>query len=465
MSTFEPGVISDDEHDRDTIELAQALIKLASITPVDAKDLPTASRTLDLLEARAEADGARTKRFPSQGGHDRWDYMVDNLYVEWQKGSADRFLCFIGHTDVVPVGSAADWSGEPFAGEIRDGFLYGRGATDMKGAVAAFFTAASRAVRECDNVRIGAIITTDEEWAAINGTRQVLRALSRQGIAPDAFLVGEPTSRDILGSHVKLGRRGSLVGWLNAQGIQGHTAYPGTFINPNRALSLAASILQTLQWDDGDDYMPATNFEIIATESGDFGASAIIPKRARLMWNLRFTPRQTPESLVARLENALRNPPQWAAGHPDAALLERVSVSANVDTVSQPYQGRPGGLLEAAQRAHAARLGVEATVDCSGGTTDGRFVHSYFPDAEILELGAAEHGGVVGYIYPADVDNPDDLPEAGNNPPGGMPEGYGSRGGMHQVDERIPLRDLINLSLLYTDTIMGYSGQGYSGQD
>jgi succinyl-diaminopimelate desuccinylase len=417
------------------LSLAQELLRIPSLTPTAPELLPAAQATLDVLERHAQASGAHTVRLAASGGHTKWGYTVDNLYAEWSKGAPQRSLCFIGHTDVVAPGHGESWSAPPFAGEIRDGFLYGRGATDMKGAVAAFFTAVEEALPNHDGVRVAAIITTDEEWAAINGARHVLRWLKQENKGYDAFLVGEPSSRDKLGTHVKIGRRGSLVGRLVASGVQGHAAYPQSFVNPNRALTLASTILQGLTWDDATPSMPATQFQPVALQSGGFQASAIIPGQAEALWNIRFTPRQKPEDLVARLQTALAEPPGWALGHPDAALLAQVSVHGNMDTVSQPYLSQPGPLTATTLSAIVEVVGLEPVLDCTGGTTDGRFVPMFFPEAEIVELGPPECGG----MGPGD-------------------DSYGQKGGMHQADERIALDDLAGLQRIYRVLLEKYAG-------
>ncbi|MGA7324470.1 MAG: M20/M25/M40 family metallo-hydrolase, partial [Rhodomicrobium sp.] len=340
-------------------------------------------------------------------------------------------------TDVVSVGNPEAWSVPPFAGEIKDGFLFGRGATDMKGAVAAFFIAVEEALPALSNVRIGVIITTDEEWAAINGTRHVLHWLCQQNKAFEAFLVAEPSSPDVLGSHIKIGRRGSLVGKLVAEGVQGHAAYPDRFINPNRALALASTVLQALVWRDATACMPATQFQPVALQAGSFQASAIIPGRAEGLWNIRFTPQQPPATLVTRLREALADPPPWVLHHPDAALLARVAVHGNIDTASHPYLSHNGRLTTAAVSAAAKVLGREPVLDCGGGTSDGRFVQQFFPDAEVIELGPAEGGGLWSAVYGS--------------------ASFRDRGGMHQVDERISLNDLANLRRIYCRLICDYA--------
>jgi succinyl-diaminopimelate desuccinylase len=424
-----------------TIKLAQALVRVPSVTPLDKKDYPTARKSLDVAADAALKSGATVTRLEFEGGHAKWDYKVENLILEWSFGEPDKHICYIGHLDVVPPGDAKQWSEDPYSGKIADGYLYGRGVTDMKGSVAAFISAVEEKLEDLKahgNVKITMILTTDEEWAAVNGTDKVLQWLKAKGQEPDAFIVGEPSSQDELGSHIKIGRRGSLVGTFNVKGVQGHAAYQELFENPNRALALAISILGSHEWKDGNQNFPNTNFEPVALKSGDFNASAIIPGEATALWNIRFTPSQTPESLEKWVTDALANPPEWAKKHPDAPLLKNITVTANKDTASIPYYSEPGALASSAQDAVKTVLGTTAKLDGSGGTTDGRFAAKIFPDAEIIELGLPERGGIVN---------------------GHKADDYLTRGGMHQIDERASLSDLINLRKIFEETVMNYDRQ------
>lgn len=421
-----------------TVKLAQALVKVPSVTPLDAKDLPAARQSIDIMAEAAKETGASITRLAFEGGHPKWDYKVENLVLEWSFGKPDKHICYIGHLDVVPPGEGKDWSEDPYSGTISDGYLHGRGVTDMKGSVAAFLTAIGEKLEDLKtgaNVKITMVLTTDEEWAAVNGTAKVLQWMKEQGQDPDAFIVGEPSSQDDLGSHIKIGRRGSLVGTFNVKGVQGHAAYQELFENPNRALALAVAILNSKEWKDGNANFPNTNFETVALKSGDFNASAIIPGEAQALWNIRFTPQQTPDSLEAWIKDALANPPDWAKNHPDAALLKDITVKANKDTASVPYYSEPGALADSAREAVQMVLGIAAKLDGSGGTTDGRFAAKIFPKAEIIELGLPERGGIAC---------------------GHKADDYLARGGMHQVDERASLEDLIHLRRIFEETVTNY---------
>ncbi len=425
------------------VVLTQDLVRIASVTAIDAKDYPASQACLQLLADKAREAGARVEWLRYEGGHTKWPYPVDNLYIEWTFGTPEKHLCYMGHLDVVPPGDESKWSENPFSGTIRDGYLYGRGVTDMKGSVAAFFAAVQEAaprLNESANLRIGMVVTMDEEWAAINGSRKVLEWMRDNNIAPHAFIVGEPSSQDVLGSHIKTGRRGSLCGTLKVTGVQGHAAYQGAFENPNRALALAISILNTHRFEDGNENFPNTNFEAVAITSGNFNASAVIPGNAEMLWNVRYTPAHTPDSLEAWVKSMLENPPQWAKDHPDAHLLKQITVVANKDTASLPYYTQPASLAFAARAAVKSITGIDAKFDGSGGTTDGRFAAHVFPQAEIIELGLPERGGICcHHEKPAD---------------------YLQRGGMHQIDERATLADLSNLKKIFQHVVMNYdSGQ------
>ena len=417
-------------------QLLVDLIKIPSITPVEEKDRSAALATLDMLKQTLSKYGAQFDCLTYSGGHPKWDYTVDNLYIEWTFGQPNYHLCFLGHTDVVPVGDIDRWNVAPFSGVKQDGWIYGRGATDMKGAIAAYAMAVINMAAEIDklpeakrpNLRLSMVITTDEEWAAINGTDKVLEWLKQQGKHPDAFIVGEPSSQDALGTHIKIGRRGSLCGTIVAKGVQGHAAYSGLFVNPNRALCLAASVLQTHAFNDNRGDFPRSEFEIVALDSGSFSATAIIPAQALALWNCRFTSQYSPQQVLEALNKVLTNPPVWAQQHPDFHLLSNVEIKANIDTVSLPYYSPPSSLCDMAVSAVESTLSVSPILDGAGGTTDGRFIHKYFPKAEIIELG---------------------LPEKGGLQHGHQPQEYGKQGGMHQVNERCLEKDLHGLYDIY----------------
>jgi succinyl-diaminopimelate desuccinylase len=376
---------------------------------------------------------AACQRLTFEGGHERWGYPVDNLFAVWEGNHALGHLCFIGHTDVVPPGDLKLWTHDPFSGKINAGFLHGRGATDMKGELAAFCVAASHCAATIPpekRPRISMILTSDEEWLAINGVARVLEWMQKQGEAPSWFLVGEPSSPERFGTHIKIGRRGSLCGRLRVEGVQGHIAYPGLFQNPVRTLALALTILHGHQWNDALEGMPATNFETVALASGDFGITAIAPSVAEASWGIRFTSNQRVEKLMSTLQDLLNEPPAWAKSHPDASLLDDIEIIGNTATVSLPYYSPPARLASIVSDVIAAQTGCTPEMDTAGGTTDGRFASTFFPEAEIVELGLPENGG-----------NVNGLPSAP------------TQGGMHQTDERCALADIAALTDCYVEII------------
>jgi succinyl-diaminopimelate desuccinylase len=403
----------------DCLSLASELIKIPSLTPITAELGSVAALSLDCLQTFLEARGAHCHRLIFEGGHEKWGYPVDNLFAEWPGDDALGHLCFIGHTDVVPPGDPNLWSFDPFCGRIQDGFLFGRGATDMKGTVAAFCAAAAAFALDAGHPRpkVSLIVTTDEEWAAINGTRKVLDWMRMSGRTPTAFLVGEPSSPTELGSHIKVGRRGSLSGTIRVKGVQGHTAYPNLFENPNRTLALALTVLNSHIWDDASEIMPATAFEVVALRSGSFASTAIIPGEAEALWNIRYTAQQTPAGLLAKLGNLLDHLSKWARQHPDGAkLAHSIVIHGHTDLASMPYHSAPSSFARLVANSVATHVGRIPVPDAGGGTTDGRFVHTVFPQAQIVELGPPESC-------------------AGK-------DGLQMHGGMHQPDERCSIIDL-----------------------
>jgi succinyl-diaminopimelate desuccinylase len=414
--------------ERECFSLACDLVKIPSLTPVSPQLRQAAKQSLDCLQAFLEDAGAVCHRLTFQGGHEIWNYPVDNLYAEWSGDKTSGHLCFIGHTDIVPPGDLALWKSDPFSGVIRDGFLWGRGATDMKGAIAAFGAAAGSFARSGPRrlPKVSLVITTDEEWAAVNGTRRMLEWMRSNGQPPSAFLIGEPSSPNHLGSHIKIGRRGSLCGVLHARGIQGQL-----FENPNRALALALTILSAQRWNDAVGGMLPTAFEAVALASGDFNVTAIIPGEAQALWNIRFTTQQTVDKLLATLVTSLEDPPDWARNHPNRADLARITITGNTASASMPYYSPPSGFAKLVSQSVFAATGQTPVLDAGGGTTDGRFIHPIFPGAEIVELGLPENGGA------------GDLRQAS--------------GGMHQADERCSVADLGRLVRCYSTILDAFS--------
>ena len=339
----------------DTLELARALIARRSVTPEDGG-------CLELVGERLSRLGFRLERF-DQGG-------VANLWA--RRGAAAPLLCFAGHTDVVPSGPLDQWRSDPFAPEVRDGRLYGRGAADMKTSIAAFVTAVEGflAERPQHPGSIALLLTSDEEGPAVNGTVRVVEVLKARGERIDYCIVGEPTSAERLADTIKNGRRGSLSGRLVVKGVQGHIAYPHLVRNPVHMVAPALAELAATVWDEGNAYFPPTSWQISNFHAGT-GADNVVPGTAEILFNFRFSTASTPEGLQARL----------------GEILERHGVDHDLQwTLSgRPYLTPRGGLVDAVAQAIRETLGIETALSTSGGTSDGRFIAGICP--EVIELG------------------------------------------------------------------------------
>jgi succinyl-diaminopimelate desuccinylase len=339
----------------DTLALARALIARPSITPDDAG-------CQVLIAERLRAIGFAIENVPSGG--------VANLWA--RHGTGSPLLCFAGHTDVVPPGPLAEWHSPPFEPVERDGKLYGRGAADMKTAVAAFVTASEAFLRAHPAPRgsIALLITSDEEGVATDGTVKVVERLAARGARIDYCVVGEPTSVERLGDTVKNGRRGSLSGRLVVRGIQGHVAYPHLARNPVHALAPALAELAATEWDRGNEHFPPTTWQVSNIRGGT-GAANVIPGEVEVLFNFRFATSSTPE----RLERDVQ------------AILDRHGLDYAIDwTVSaQPFLTERGALVDAVRESIRAVTGVETEVSTTGGTSDGRFIARICP--QVIEFG------------------------------------------------------------------------------
>ena len=338
-----------------TLDLAIELIRCPSVTPDDAG-------CQKILAQRLTAAGFRCE-------HLRYG-DVDNLWAE--RGDGKPLVVFAGHTDVVPPGPRENWQSDPFKPEVRDGMLYGRGAADMKGAVAAFVTAAETFVAAHPKHKgaIGLLITSDEEGPAVNGTVKVMDWLAARGRKIDYCIVGEPSSAKVLGDVIKNGRRGSLSGKLTVRGIQGHVAYPHLARNPIHQLTPALTELTAIEWDKGNTDFPATSFQV-SNINGGTGAENVIPGSVEVWFNFRFSTAVTDALLKERTEAALKKHGL------DYQLVWTLS--------GQPFLTRGTRLIEAVRRAVREELGAEATPNTAGGTSDGRFIAP--TGAEVVELG------------------------------------------------------------------------------
>jgi succinyl-diaminopimelate desuccinylase len=337
------------------LELARELVRRPSVTPEDAGCQALLGERLAALGFRVES-----LRFGD----------VDNLWAEF--GDAGPRLVFAGHTDVVPVGDEAAWRRPPFSAEVADGMLHGRGAADMKGALAAMVVAVERFLADDTPLRgrIGFLITSDEEGPAVDGTAAVVRELGRRGVHLDHCLVGEPSSRSVLGDVVRVGRRGSLNGRLQVHGIQGHVAYPDAARNPVHEALAPLARLATRHWDDGNDFFPPTSFQISNVRAGT-GATNVIPGRCEVLFNFRYCTEQTADGLRAAVEAELA----------DAGLDFELAWQLS----GEPFLTRGGPLVEAVAAAVRAVSEVDPERSTGGGTSDGRFLAP--TGAEVVELG------------------------------------------------------------------------------
>ncbi len=347
----------------DPVALAQALIRCPSVTPHDAG-------ALDAVQVALERLGLTCHRlvFSEPGYAD-----IDNLYARIGHGRPN--LCFAGHTDVVPPGDAGAWSVDPFGGEIVDGRLYGRGAADMKGAVAAFIAALARFLDRRDGGFGGSVsllITGDEEGDSVNGTVKVLDWLAGRGETIDACLVGEPTNPAVLGEAMKIGRRGSLNAWLTTHGVQGHVAYPQRADNAAHRLmrmlaALTAAPLDVLTQAGESVHFQPSNLEITTIDVGNHAVN-VIPDRARAHFNIRFNDRHTAVGLSDWLHRTL------------AAIDARHELTLRGS--GDAFLTEPGPFTELVAAAAARVLGRRPAYDTGGGTSDARFIHRHAPVVE-----------------------------------------------------------------------------------
>ena len=369
-----------------TLDLTMELIRRRSLTPQDAG-------CQELMIARLERLGFEIHRL-------RFD-DVDNFWA--RRGDASPLVVFAGHTDVVPTGPLGDWTSDPFAPEIRDGFLYGRGAADMKASLAAFVTGIEDFLAQHPGHQgsIGLLITSDEEGPSINGTVKVMEWLNARHEKIDYCIVGEPSCVKDLGDTIKNGRRGSLNGRLTVHGVQGHIAYPHLASNPIHLFAPALQELVAIEWDRGNEYFPPTGFQLSNIHGGTW-AENVIPGRLEVVLNFRFSTEVTDTQLRQRVETVLR-----AHG-----LKYDLAWSLS----GQPFITPVGKLVEAVRGAIRAELGRETALSTSGGTSDGRFIAP--TGAQVVELGplnatihqvnervAADHPARLSCLYRRTLEN------------------------------------------------------------
>jgi succinyl-diaminopimelate desuccinylase len=347
----------------DPVSMLQDLVRCASVTPLEAGALST-------VQGWLEAASFSTTRlaFKEAGTPD-----VDNLFA--RIGTSGPHLCFAGHTDVVPQGDETIWSHPPFAADIKDGFIFGRGTTDMKGSVAAFAAAACDFVRETPNFKgsLSFLITNDEEGPAINGTVKVLRWMKDNGHIPDHCIVGEPTCLDALGDTIKIGRRGSLSFVVTVEGKQGHAAYPHKADNPIPKLTRLVERLSAMPLDNGNAHFDPSTLAFTSFDVGN-PAGNVIPSKAVLKFNIRYSTEHDFASLKALVNGHIEKLYEEMGGVWSVAFTEG----------AEAFVTEPGAFLGLVQDAVAAETGLVAKLSTSGGTSDARFVKSYCP---VLEFG------------------------------------------------------------------------------
>lgn len=339
----------------DTIKLLIDLVQRDSVTPQD-------KGCQELIGTRLRQYGFNLESIPANG--------VSNLWA--RRGNEAPLMVFAGHTDVVPTGNPDNWTSPPFAAQIVDGHLVGRGAADMKGGVAAMVTAIEHFIASNENHlgSIAVLLTSDEEGPAVDGTRAVIERLQNRNETIDYCIVAEPTSTSTLGDVIRHGRRGSLGGKLIVKGKQGHVAYPHLADNPiHRVMPMLAELV-SITWDKGNDHFPPTSLQISNIHAGT-GASNVIPSDVTIDFNLRYSPESTIEQIKSTLQT----------------LCEKHQLAYEIDwhDSAHPFITSPGTLTDAVQQAIREESGISAILDTGGGTSDGRFIAP--TGAQVIEFG------------------------------------------------------------------------------
>ncbi|PUB16342.1 succinyl-diaminopimelate desuccinylase [Yoonia sediminilitoris] len=375
----------------DPVALTADLVRCPSITP-------TEGGALVLLERLLSDGGFDCTRV------DRGD--TSNLYARWGRKGANRTFGFNGHTDVVPLGNEADWTVAPFGAEIRDGYLYGRGATDMKSGVAAFAAAALDFVAETPpDGAVVLAITGDEEGDATDGTVALLDWMADQNEAMSVCLVGEPTCPDVMGEAMKIGRRGSLTAWLTVRGTQGHAAYPHRANNPIPAMARLVDRLSSHVLDKGTDHFDPSTLAVVTIDTGN-PATNVIPAACATTVNVRFNDAHSSQDIITWMQAEVARI-SWEFG---------VEVDSKIKVSGESFLTPPGDLSELVAAAVMAETGVTPVLSTSGGTSDARFVKDHCPVVEF---------GLVGKT-------------------------------MHQVDERVAVEQINQLKAIYKRILTDY---------
>jgi len=350
----------------DPVDLTARLIRCPSVTPEEGG-------ALQLLEAELSAAGFACTRVDRNG--------IPNLFARWGGKGANRAFGFNGHTDVVPVGDPTDWSRDPFGGEIVDGVLWGRGATDMKSGVAAFVAAAVDFVRETPpDGAIVITVTGDEEGAGVDGTAAILDWMAANGERMDVCLVGEPTCPDRLGEMIKIGRRGSMTGRIVAHGVQGHSAYPHRAKNPLTALVRLLDRLAGHELDAGTAHFDPSTLAITTVDTGN-PANNVIPAKARATVNIRFNDAHSSASLS-----------DWLRAEAVRVTEETgVRFDLDISVSGESFLTPPGAFVDLVAGAVEAETGLSPDLSTTGGTSDARFVKDHCPVVEFGLVGKTMH--------------------------------------------------------------------------
>ncbi|MBJ3784666.1 succinyl-diaminopimelate desuccinylase [Devosia sediminis] len=357
----------------DPQSLLERLIACPSVTPEEAG-------ALDLLQAELESLGFAVTRLRFEGDG---SYPVDNLFAT--RGQGGRRLLFAGHTDVVPPGEVAHWTSDPFTPRIEDGRIYGRGAADMKSGIAAFVAACSAVSPEAGTIHLA--ITNDEEADAINGTEKLVRWMADNGHGFDFAIVGEPSSTDVLGDSIKIGRRGSFSGKVTVTGTQGHVAYPHKANNPLPLLAAIATALSSEQLDGGTAHFPASNLELTTIDVGN-PVGNVIPMSGTLRFNIRYNDLWTPETLETWIMDRL----MLAKMHNTDPTRQGCRVDFEVSGVpSRSFLSPLGRDIETLSAVIAERNGRAPEYSTGGGTSDARFIAQYGPVVECGLVGPSMH--------------------------------------------------------------------------
>lgn len=376
----------------DTLELTKALISCASVTPEDAG-------AQDILKKHLSASGFTCHDLPFGG--ENQEALINNLFA--RIGDGGKHLCYAGHTDVVPAGAEDQWTYGPFIPHVQDGTLYGRGASDMKGSVAAFTVAACQFVKSYPHFggSISLLITGDEEADAINGTAKVLEWMKDNDHIPDVALVGEPTNPDHIGQEIKIGRRGSLNGHITVRGKQGHVAYQQLADNPLPRLIKLLDTLAAYTFDEGNEFFLPTNLEITTIDVGNT-ATNVIPASGKASFNIRFNDNWSKTNLIKKITGILQT----------TGLDYDIAFEGNAES----FITKPGEWSEIVAGAVENISGKRPAYTTTGGTSDARFIVNYCP---VIECGAVNDS-------------------------------------IHQINENAKVSDLLDLTQIYEDILKRY---------